>query len=363
MRLRAWARCLLLLGMCWAPSVALARAPILPGLSWVRLPGAESCISTIALAQRVEDKLSRPVFVPTSAAEVTIEGFVKPREGGGFATHLAVVALDGRVLGTRQFETNSPDCGEIEEALTLVIAVTLNPDSALAGFSMLSPEMQAELDRLLSGDVVPSTTAPPVAVVPVPNAKPAVDDGSGADVRPEFAIPEYGIRLEAAVLGGAGMMPTPSVGLELGVAFLPRSWFPILVTLQGFAPRTLAAPNRENGETDFTVGRVAALMCPGQRTGVITVDGCIGFDAGVMRVKTRLYRFNDDLWRPVFDLALQTNLRFRLGGGWSLRGALSIGAPVTRLSVVARLREGEKEELFTVSPVTLALHLGAGVVL
>lgn len=349
--------------MCWAPSGVLARAPILPGLSWVRLPGAESCISTIALAQRVEDKLARPVFVPTSAAEVTIEGFVKPRDGGGFATHLSVVALDGRVLGTREFESASPDCAEIEEALTLVIAVTLNPDSALAGFSMLSPEMQAELDRLLSGDVVPATTEPPAATVQPPTANRPADEDDGPDAGPEFATPEYGIRLEAALLGGAGMMPTPSVGLELGVAFLPRRWFPILVTLQGFAPRTLPAPNQENGETEFTVGRLAALMCPGQRTGVITVDGCIGFDAGVMRVKTRLYRFNDDLWRPVFDLLLQTNLRFRLGFGWSLRGALSIGAPVTRLSVSARLREGQVEELFTVSPVTLALHLGAGVVL
>lgn len=159
------------------------------------------------------------------------------------------------------------------------------------------------------------------------------------------------------------MMPTPSVGLELGLAFLPRSWFPILLTLQAFAPRTLAAPNRENGETDFTVGRIAALVCPGQRRGAVTVDGCVGLDAGVIHVKTRLYRFNDELLRPVVDLVLQTNLRFRLGHGWSLRGALSIGAPVTRLSVEARLREGQTEEVFTVSPVTLALHLGAGLVL
>ena len=56
-------------------------APVLPAtstkrtssLSWVRLPGAESCLAASELSTRVEAKLGRAVFVSPSVADLAIE--------------------------------------------------------------------------------------------------------------------------------------------------------------------------------------------------------------------------------------------------------------------------------------------------
>lgn len=214
MLLRAWARCCLVLGLCGVPTLVAARAPILPGLSWVRLEGAETCISTIALAQRIEDKLGRPVFVPTSAAELTIEGHVAPRPGGGFVSQLSVVAPDGRVLGTRQLESPGVDCAELDDALILVIAVTLVPDNGAAGVSMLSPQAQAALDQWLRGevptDVAPSATQP-TATVPVPPRAARDTESPRRDARSSRPTVDYRSRIEIGAIFGGGMLDRKSV--------------------------------------------------------------------------------------------------------------------------------------------------------
>src|SRR5689334_13052526 len=67
-----------------------APAPRTSALSWVRGPGAESCLGVRTLAQAVERILSRPVFVPASRADLSVEARVDRRESGGFYVHLNV---------------------------------------------------------------------------------------------------------------------------------------------------------------------------------------------------------------------------------------------------------------------------------
>src|SRR5258708_255178 len=43
-------------------------------LSWLRMPGSDSCIATQALARSVEERLGRRVFVSAAEADVSVEG-------------------------------------------------------------------------------------------------------------------------------------------------------------------------------------------------------------------------------------------------------------------------------------------------
>src|SRR5689334_12323457 len=95
------------LGVAFALAAAAAARADEPGkrtssLSWVRLEGAESCIATQALAQAVETRLKRKVFVSASGADVSVEGHIAresspPRWRAVFTVRDA----EGTLLGTR----------------------------------------------------------------------------------------------------------------------------------------------------------------------------------------------------------------------------------------------------------------------
>src|SRR5262245_9058418 len=66
--------------LVWIALVAFApaaRAQRTSSLGWVRLAGAEQCIATQQLAQRVEQRVGRAVFVSASQADLAIEGRVE----------------------------------------------------------------------------------------------------------------------------------------------------------------------------------------------------------------------------------------------------------------------------------------------
>jgi len=369
MRLGVGARIGLLVGLCCVAWPVAARAPILPGLSWVRLQGAESCISAITLAQQIEDKLGRSVFVPTSAAELTIEGYVAPRPDGGFAAHLAVVAADGAVLGTRVLESPEPACSALEQALVLVIAVTLTPDTGVGGVSMLSADVQAALDRALDAEVPTATDASASAAGPTATAsvaRPPADRGDGGPdptTKPTSveSEPVRWLRLDAALIGGGGMLPSPAFGIEVAAAVMPRQWLPIAFNLQAFLPRTLPSPTGDAGEVRFTLLRAGALLCPRTRYGQLSIEACVGGDTGVMYVTASGFIYNGSVVRPVLDLLLQPNVRVRLSSRAALRFAFSFALPLLKQSVQTRQSSALRADLFTVSALTIALHTGVSV--
>src|SRR4051812_19408973 len=91
-------------------------------LSWVRLPGTESCLSTADLGTRVEARLGRSVFVSPSVADVSIEGHVEllasPRR---FRVVIGGTRHDGTRIGTRELESNRADCHVLDDDIVLVV--------------------------------------------------------------------------------------------------------------------------------------------------------------------------------------------------------------------------------------------------
>src|SRR5688572_24899885 len=95
-------------------------------LRWTRGPGAESCIDAQMLATAVEERLGRVVFAEQATPAVIIEAHVA-RATAGWHVAIAVRSADGKPLGARELDEPAADCRALDEALSLVIALIVDP--------------------------------------------------------------------------------------------------------------------------------------------------------------------------------------------------------------------------------------------
>ncbi len=180
-------------------SPAPSRPSRTSSLSWVRLPGAEACIGSRALAAAVERRLQREVFVPPSRAAMAVEGRVE-RAPEGFRAVITVSNEAGVALGSREIHRASPICATMDDNLALVIAVMIDPEAALA------PR-------------VPASTVPRPA--PAPPLRPAGEPSSGAGPAP----PGWSVSLQAGGVAMLGLMPRVSGGVLIRSHIEPpRLW-------------------------------------------------------------------------------------------------------------------------------------------
>lgn len=106
-------------------ATAHAGAPA-TALSWTRLPGAEACVDAPSLARDVEARIGA-VLVTPSHAELSIEGRISPRPGGGWRAVVAISKAGGPIASQRTLETRSADCHLLDNPLALVIALLIDP--------------------------------------------------------------------------------------------------------------------------------------------------------------------------------------------------------------------------------------------
>jgi len=108
----------------------LSAAQARTALSWVREPGAESCIDARTLGRMVE-RLVGPVLVAAPQGQISIEGRIA-RGAVGFDAEIVVSNAEGRLVGRRALRAQVDECRAFDDQLAFVIAVAIDPDVALA---------------------------------------------------------------------------------------------------------------------------------------------------------------------------------------------------------------------------------------
>jgi hypothetical protein len=117
---------LVLLVVAIVASRPAAAADVTYSLGWTRMPGAETCIGAGALARGVEALLGRSAWVAASSADVQIEGFVE-KKAAGWHAHLVLIDAKGEVLGQRDVANEEPACASLDQPLTLMLGLILDP--------------------------------------------------------------------------------------------------------------------------------------------------------------------------------------------------------------------------------------------
>ncbi len=251
--------------------------PVTASLGWVRLPGAESCITSRELAKRVEGSLGRPALVSASQGDLAIEARVEPGKSGksgkpeSWKVTLVTTPHDGTATGTRELKITGESCSAIDEPVALALAITIDPEAALAPkLDAPKPPLATPPPVLAAAIVAPA--APKVIVrdervfVPVPAKAPDVE--GDLRIAPQLAV---------------GLLPHAALGLELGASLKTAFAWPI--ELSG-GILTDSQTHGSDGGAVFSLGYGALALCPTTQRATsdpFWISACVGAQGGVMR--------------------------------------------------------------------------------
>jgi len=205
---RAWRLATLILAsLSFAGTAAGAQETGRFRYAWARDEGAERCPDGPSIAREVARRLGRDPFVTVSGAP-SIESMVR-REGSSWVARLVVRDASGGLVGTREFTSTSADCTAIASAVTLGVALSIDPEAALRPppAEALPPARQAVTPPevlLLSRGVIPWWRRPVVS------ARVSVVAG---------LLPGAGVGVTLGVEGG----PLRLLRLGAGMSFFPES--------------------------------------------------------------------------------------------------------------------------------------------
>ncbi len=312
-----------------ASSVARAEpAARTSSLSWVRLPGAEGCIGSRALAVAVERRLHREVFVPPARAAVAFEGRVERTAAPeGFRAVITVSNEAGVVLGTREIRGGAASCRAMDDDLALVIAVMIDPDAALG-------------------------PPPPAAPTPAPVAPPPAWWGAPPKAGP--APPTWRVSLQVGGAAMLGLLPRTSAGVVLrSHVEPPRFWafevggiiFPSVEATQG----TVSA--------GFQLAEAFVSACP---LTVRVVGAALSACAGVQVGSIRALGTGLQAEQGLFNVAVEGRVHRRLWGPLVAGLGLGLVAPVLRARF-SYAGTAAEQTLFQMAPVAGEADLSLGV--
>jgi len=334
--------------VCAPRSAEAAEEPRTSSLSWFRMPGAESCIPTQTLGRAVEHRLGRSVFVSASQADVSVEGRIEKREGGGAATWHAVLTLRdaaGATLGTRELERPEASCDAMSEPLALIIAVMIDPDAA-------SRPPAATLAPLPTPTPTPAPSPAP-AEAPLPAPAPPIPtrikdvwhfEGTGSGTVSTGLAPELGI---GATVEGVLYPPSAPVGFR-GYASL-------------FLPTT-ASQRGASAVMDMVY--VGSAVCPALRSKTGNLMLCVGGQLGVLRSHAETQnRGIEEKSMPLFNAVTEARFSLPLAApveiAGSVGGVLPIVRPTFRYTPLAG-GPGASENLHKVAAFGVTASLGVG---
>jgi hypothetical protein len=216
--------------------------------AWVRDESAEHCPDGPAIAREVARRLGRDPFAAADAP--SIEASVR-RDGPRWTARLVVRDATDASLGVREFTSDAADCAPIAAAITLGVALSIDPAAALR-------------------PPPPPTPPTPAPTPPAPRV-----------VRPPETPWSRRAGVSLRALGAVGLLPSVAPGVALaaegpiagrlrwsvGLLYLPDSG---LVTSRG----------------SFAFGLVAAQLAPCLdlwRVPRASLTGCVGVELGALR--------------------------------------------------------------------------------
>jgi hypothetical protein len=343
------------------------------GLNWVRLAGAEQCIASVDLMNRIERRAGRILFVRSGDAVLTLDGYVRPSPGGtpsGWAVTFEISDAHGKVLGRRELGVLAgSDCSVVTSASELIFDLLLDPDGVLdAGFP-LEPATQRLLDELLHGEpmeldpatlpkaVTTHTAAPqPSAAAPSASQEPSEPAEEVASESYEYKAP---VTLDIAGAAMLGTLPKLAAGVALNMTIPTRTgWAFELGLLTTVAEQTVSASFESQGELRLSQLSGSVLLCPPRWFSMLLV--CAGGEYGQQSIVASGFPGErEPTGRDLVNVIAQGTLRVNLLSWWFVRASVAVLVPLLRQDYVYDSRDGD-QQLFRIAPVGGRAELGLG---
>jgi hypothetical protein len=359
-RISAWA---IAISSALGISRAQAADRHLPGLNYVRLEGAEQCATAAGIAKRVEARVRRLAFGAVDEADVFVDGFVR-RTTGGWDVQLAVSTPDGRVWGRRDMHFDGDDCAIVDEAVALVIAVTLNPESGLGAGIALEQDTLGRLDALFGSepsDLDPANL-PPAAESGDEFTSPSEADqplAAASDPERSPEVARWRLNIDAVGFGALGHLPGASVGIAGHVQVIAPQLWPIEIGVALFRPRTAAARGETSGRGSFGLVLGSLAVCPWTPLAAFAL--CGGAELGVLHAETSGFEETQPTSNAIVANAVAVGIvRVHLTGSLQLRFGLTAAMPLVQHRYSFRAADATSGQLYRMSQVAGRAEIGAG---
>jgi hypothetical protein len=185
-------------------------------LVWVLGERTEGCADGPTIARRVVERLGSDVF--SDKARRSIEGVIQ-HEGERWDVHLYVRAADGSLAGSRYLTSTSADCSALDAAVTLAVALVIDPDAASRPASQRERTRPAPLTPSPApgaAAAAPATAPAGLPAIPTPTvsvARPTLPP-TAAPTAPKAPALSFGSSLSvtARALVAAGVLPAAAAG-------------------------------------------------------------------------------------------------------------------------------------------------------
>ncbi len=303
-------------------------------LSWTRLEGAQGCVGTGDLARAVETLVGHSVFVSAAQAELSIEGRVEPRAGGGFRAVVSVSSKEGKPLGSRELSTEEANCRALDEPVALAIALMVDPDAALGPKPAAEPEQPPAAPVRQAETKVIEKQVP--VYVPVPVEQPAPKP------RPSWQGDVF-----AAMAVGAGYLPNLHLAGVAGASLQPPYFVPLEAVISVLLPQEKSAAR--GAAVSFFLARLGLFLCPLSTRGeILAARLCGGAEGGVITAAGEGFDADDAGVRAQLGVAARARLSARIVGPLAFAGAVAASVPLRRERFVYHEASGAETELFRV---------------
>jgi hypothetical protein len=298
------------------------------------------------LARDVNARLGRDIFVAVTQADVSVEGHIEARRGGGWRAVIVLRDAHGATLGTRELERTDASCATLREPLALVIAVMLDPDASLR-----PPPADSAPPPPTAPSPTPPSPPPPIVIekevpVLVPAPGPPVTVASPP-------APTWRLDAGASFTAGFGLLPSPAIGGYAGGLIEPPGLFP----LEAFGIAWLDAAVSQSGASGtFSLDMVGAGLCPLHvENGYFRAYGCADGEIGLLTGRVTGQPIDQEL---LVAGALEGRASVHVAGPFALRIGASLVFPVTRHDFAGG---GTGGSVFQIPVVASTVDVGTGV--
>jgi hypothetical protein len=327
------------------------------------LPGAEGCIAQAELAELIEVRMRRAVFVRPADALLLVEGRIGPTAAGGFEAVIAFSDPAGTLLGERVLPLEGAHCRAVDDMVALVIAVTLRGS---ASGVPLPPEISAQLEALfgdepstLDPSTLPASAPQPAAAAAAPR-EPAVRAPIPSE---RHEPPDVALGLDVAMAVATGLQPSGSLAPAAQLRFAFRE-LAVLYAGAGLdlPQQTTVTDGMDDGRLELRAWHAAVLAC-----GVIArpfrggLELCARFALGRLRADPADFEWNYPAQTQTWsELGPELNARAPLA--WRLYGRVGLGMPVrlSRPRFVYQRSNNEEASAFEVDGVGFRGELALG---
>jgi hypothetical protein len=323
-------------------------APRTPSLGWVRLAGAETCAAPRAVAEAVEKRLGRAVFVAPTRADVAVEGRVE-RAGpsGGWRATITLSDERGAVLGTRELTSDAADCAALDAPITLALALMIDPDAALGPPPAPAPAPPAP-------PPLPPPPPLPAAIAPAPRCDPAPAAPAAPPVR-------WRAGAQIGFAGSLGLLPHPAPGVTLRLHVVPPRGPAFEIGASAWLEGHVDAVNVGGAGAAFDLSYGSLAVCPlALAVGRTTFFACAGAQIGSLRAQGVGFDTAYAQQQLVLDLAAEAHVRRALLGPFFAAVELGLLVPTVRDLFAYRDAAGTTQELFRLPPLAGTAEVALG---